>query len=515
MRANFPIVCTKLDDHPRWYGSCFNNSRKAGVIARKGEVYFLDREGAAMDHTKTEATRYLCAAAYLDSSFRDRVINQLIHNVHRAIGPCYGINLEVVLRHCTIAKERLFHRDIALFFLLALASILILLHGGLVLPFLLLLVAWAVVFDERYDRLYNILGEKLSRHGFAQEEPESATPLAQVGHHAGNTEVIVYSGFSPFPGSGSNISSWSFSANIQRGKEEFGNRLTPDDFTVEELYEQIQSAITSMELANVALSDVVCIHGRDVQGDSRFLPDPLAIPVTRLGGELLPQLLRERSHKARYYQRIQVVDWSGELILSVFLRFYKLKANLFVEASFFLLTPIQEHIHAVDSQPTKLSVRQLAGLVVTSAFLAPFACIGSAFSLYVRLIQPWERRRQCKEARRAILERQDFDYGAEYSIREMASSGAYRRYFQKLDKELYMKTIERQILDTIITFLDERNIDTSDLKERQTVIQNSGVVVSGGQLSTENLAVGHMARAAVKKVAGIAKSMGGAPNTAA
>jgi hypothetical protein len=68
-----------------------------------------------MDHTKIEAIRYLCAAAYLDSSFRDRVINQLIHNMYRAVGRCYGINLEAVLRHCTSPRNRLLHRDIALF----------------------------------------------------------------------------------------------------------------------------------------------------------------------------------------------------------------------------------------------------------------------------------------------------------------------------------------------------------------------------------------------------------------
>jgi hypothetical protein len=468
-----------------------------------------------MDHTKTEATRYLCAAAYLDSSLRNRVISQLIHNMYRAFGPCYGINLEAVLRHCTIARDRLFHRDIALFCTLVVASMALLVTDNLLLPIVLFLSAWGIVLGERYGRLYTILGNKLSRHTYSQEVEESATHLWQTGQNTGKAEVIVYTGFSPFPGAGINIGGWSFSSNIQRGKEEFGNRLTPEAFIIEELYQRVQSDIQSLELAHVELSDVICIHGRDVQGDSRFLPDPLAYPVMHIEKDILECLMQEQSHKARHYQRIQVVDWSGEIILSVFLRFYKLKANLFVESSFFLLTPIQESMRTVDSQPATPSLRQLGELVMTSALWTPFAWIGSACSLYAFLAQPWEQRYKRKEARRAILETQDFDYGAEYSIREIASSGSYRRYFQMLDKELYMKTIERQILDTIITFLDERNIDTSDLKERQTVIQNSGVIVSGGQLSTENLAVGNLARAAAKKVTSVAKTVAGSSNPAA
>lgn len=78
---------------------------------------------------------------------------------------------------------------------------------------------------------------------------------------------------------------------------------------------------------------------------------------------------------------------------------------------------------------------------------------------------------------------------------------AYRRYFQKLDKEMHLKILERQILDTIVRFLDARNIDTSDLKERQTTILNNGLVVSGsGSIQAESLAVGPQAQALVDKV---------------
>jgi hypothetical protein len=71
----------------------------------------------------------------------------------------------------------------------------------------------------------------------------------------------------------------------------------------------------------------------------------------------------------------------------------------------------------------------------------------------------------------------------------------YRRYFQRLDREMYVKTLEQRLLDAIIQFLDEHNVDVSDLVERQTTILNNGVMLSGGTIQAESLAVGTGARA--------------------
>src|SRR5262249_43327030 len=93
-----------------------------------------------------------------------------------------------------------------------------------------------------------------------------------------------------------------------------------------------------------------------------------------------------------------------------------------------------------------------------------------------RPIVKWHR--QC-EMRKMVLENHAYDHGAASSLREqVSSSGLYRQYFQKLDQEMHMKILERQILDTIIRFLADRNVDTSDLKESQTQIINGGIIVS-------------------------------------
>jgi hypothetical protein len=123
----------------------------------------------------------------------------------------------------------------------------------------------------------------------------------------------------------------------------------------------------------------------------------------------------------------------------------------------------------------------------------------SPFRSVQGLIAPLTKALAEASTRRAIRENLTFDYGATTSVRQAGTSDKYRLYFQRLDKEMYLKIVERRLLDEIIAFLEGKHIDTSDLKERSNVIYNSGVIVSGGSVSAESMAVGHHARATASR----------------
>jgi hypothetical protein len=76
-----------------------------------------------------------------------------------------------------------------------------------------------------------------------------------------------------------------------------------------------------------------------------------------------------------------------------------------------------------------------------------------------------------------------FDYGSERSLREFAATTTYRRLFQKLDKEMYMKIITERLLRSIVTFLDQMNVDTSSLQQREKIILNNGIMISSSTIS--------------------------------
>jgi hypothetical protein len=125
---------------------------------------------------------------------------------------------------------------------------------------------------------------------------------------------------------------------------------------------------------------------------------------------------------------------------------------------------------------------------------------------FLRPLARWNQRRT---NRRLIRENPVFDYGASTSIRELAASSLYSHYFQKLDKEMYLKLIEHQILDSITDFLDAHNIDTSDLRSRQNTILNNGVIVTGGSVDAQNLTVGERAKSVVNNMTQAVSSVRG------
>lgn len=60
--------------------------------------------------TLSDATRYLCCAAYVDSAFADKVIEELVEDEHRAVPPSYGFDLDPVVRHSLRARRLLLGR---------------------------------------------------------------------------------------------------------------------------------------------------------------------------------------------------------------------------------------------------------------------------------------------------------------------------------------------------------------------------------------------------------------------
>ena len=491
-------------------------------------VYQPDQSSVASSTTRetiaeranryTHTTRFLCAAAYSDSSFRDAVIRNMLDEEHKAVAPSFGMDPALVARHCLRARKTLAARDrwligLAVFFPLA-AAVTNDPVVGIPLTLLVWVAAFVICFAYKL-RVLRILTEKFTRDKF-NPELEAGVDDRDVAHleeaQTGNT--VIYTGFSPFVGSGINLGGWSFALDLRKSadrseaEQDQGSRKTAADdetaipFPVEigDLYQRVSDEVAGLNLDRVTIEDKIYVNGQDIRGDQRFLTNPLARPRVKVDPSVITTAMHEGSHQVRHYRCIRVVDWSGELVLSIFLRFSKLSHNLFVEASYFLLTPVKEKYHAVDTMAAKPSFRKFAEFFLYSAVLSTFLELWALFKILIKLqhgLQRWSERR---EERKTILENPSFDYGASFSIREWASSESYRRYFQKLDKEMYLKVLEKNILDSILTFLEERNVDVSDFKQRQTTILNNGVMISGGSLNADSLAVGRGARSMAGKV---------------
>ena len=91
------------------------------------------------------------------------------------------------------------------------------------------------------------------------------------------------------------------------------------------------------------------------------------------------------------------------------------------------------------------------------------------------LNQSWHTWKQQRE----ITRERAFNYGGTFNPREGLADHNFQRYFQELDSDQYTKIIEKNIFQSLVDFLDDHGIDTSELVERQTAILNNGVYVTG------------------------------------
>jgi len=462
----------------------------------------------------SEATRYLCAAAYLDGGFAEKALRQTIYERHRAVATSPGVELVPVLGHCVAARNRRTVRDLIL--AIAVATLIVALVTGR--PRLLVLTAllsWFVVLTETATARYDVVGTRLARGSLDIHPRSTGSRTSRMVREAGDRvsgNVTVYSGFSPFVGSGLALDGWSFALNVRKGKESLtGRRATPREFAVTELYDAVGRELSRLRIRGLSLQDRLFVHGQDVRQLSELLPDPYRRPVSDLPLELVRQYRDGSDYSVRHYLSIQIEDWRGELVLSMFFRLRRVSETLFMETSFFLLPPLTERRHEVDSLQSTPTVREVTILVGKSILHTISGMILAYPRLISRMLDPVNRRAKEHAERLRISSDAVFDYGAQPTIREQNTAIDYRRYFQRLDKEMYAKTVERTLLDVVSSFLDDHDIDTSTFDERRSTILNNGVMVTGGSFAAENVAAGNRSTASSRRRN---NTPGGSPDTA-
>lgn len=452
----------------------------------------------------TEATRYLCARAQIDEKWCDSVLEEFLDNDFSAVGICYGVDLPTVLRSCLHAKERRKEKNsiLAILYIVSIVFLITIFLSPLAL--VAYCTAWRILYSEQKKARHTIVAKYMQRGTFNPGslfnfsiDASIESKLSEIASTQ-DANVLLYKGASPFIGAGRNIGIWSYSVDISNGKEDVGVRKKPMYFGVSELYEQITRSVNSLGFTNLVIEDYLCISGKEVRGEKKLLPKPVMRPITRVDDSFMKYFAEKPKRWARHYKCIRVSDWSGELVLSIFVRFSIVQKSLFIEANYFLLKPLDETFHQIDQLRSKPSANDRWRMALSTMF--------KSFSYGEEVIKSTigaaadnrKKKREKKELEEEILYNGAFDYGAEASLRENASQqDNYSQYFQLLDKEMYLRSIERRLVNSIISFLDSKNIDTSELKEEKTTILNNGVIVSGGAFNANSLSVGENSKAGV------------------
>jgi|UPI000645FB6A hypothetical protein len=316
--------------------------------------------------------------------------------------------------------------------------------------------------------------------------------------------VVIYGGFSPFAGYGGDLEGWSFVIDASRPPE--GHATPPQRFDLVDLLNHISKQLE----ANVVLGDSydkLFVNGRRVRDQKLFLHDATAIPNTVISGSIMKARVGLPDDHVRHYRLFSVPFGSGHLTLTCFFRATLVGDNLFFELSCFVLSPVKAAYTTLNDLPVRRGLRYSAGLVARHALAAPLAWLRGPMFLLVRL-----ERLQAFLVEAVFGDREDklkrrqptYNYGQFTSLRESWASGLYHSYYQKLDQDMIYKSCQHVIVDAIVDFLGSKGISTDEIKARSSVIFNAGVMISGGVVNAQQIAVGD--KATVKNAASQART---------
>lgn len=470
-----------------------------------------------------DITKHVCAAVYVDASLRRQMLSDAFDNPYRAFAPSPCVDTVLVLRHCLAAERRAFHIELgglglviagwvgatvcmlfvpivgalvpgslrsldvafSAMVLSQVGALLVQVGSSCAIFALLFLSANSVISGKKAAQLQNpAIDPDIDRPPSAAED-EVFKSIAQWQA----SDLRVSSRYSPFAGAGVDIGHWSLAMNMARPAV---SSKPVRDFDVNELYGQVKNRARGLRIEGLEVFDVICVNGSAVRDGLPFRWTPFSRPYPRVDTSTLLELADPSSSTARRCLCLRVTRWGGDLSLSIFIRFSRAGEYLFIDMSFFLNTPVAEKYRFLERAKPSLVWRVLYFLFLTG-IAAPYFS-GRLFWRAVRAGERWWRRRGVASE---IENNPAFDYGATETPRERVGQKEYRRYFQMLDEEMFEKVIERRFIESVIAFLEERNIDASDLRSQQNLIMsnnyNNTVNVSGGSIGA--LAMGPWAKA--------------------
>ena len=356
-----------------------------------------------------------------------------------------------------------------------------LLAANVLLGLLIFVLVWLTIFGELVVRFNGKSIKRLSKDTFnPQLRPALLDPYVeqklQESFVTGQRNVVAYSGTRPFAGGGIYKDGWSFVIDTSKGAYDNSNFTAkpvlknPIPFKVGSLYDAVKRDMQEIGIKNVLeIEEKLYVRGQYISEHPRFFNAQTLRPMTSVEPALVEHYKEHPIEDIRYYQCLRFNFWRGEMVFTVFLRFVQQGKDLFTEVNYLLLPPMNPDYYWIDE-------RELTSFV--GALWMPYKrSFNSPLQLWLgaprRLLRDYSYARQQRRQTRMAQSRPAFDYGAKTSLRQYASDNKYHLFFQEIDQQMYLKVVEKQILETVCNFLEKHQIDTDEFMRRQQTILNN------------------------------------------
>lgn len=503
----------------------------------------------------SSATRYLCAGAYVDPTFRDLCLREVYYQDKRFTAPSYGFDLVTVLEHCLRSRDLTTWRDGSIVLTLAAGTYL---HwasaAAVVAAFVCLRVtgaAWRLACDgtavdstkSRRRGLMVLLGgvaawivfivlisrvvaaagtafagpgptaagvallvapavlllptvfalwnqkriEDLTLYGQPPPVRWNARKRTIAEQQTGNT--VVYGDFEPFLGAGEIVSSWGLAQRLVRkqphglaaefgGPSEGEREFKEPPFTADEIVGYVRdhlSALTRDDSAEMTIPDLT-VADRIFQSAREDGPR-----TTYTGADEMAEIIRNPTNPARHYLACEVVSWGGDVVTTVYVHIAVQGRSLYLEVTSTTMAPCNERYRIADIDGGT-GPRAWFKAAIVAARETPLTIVRAPHGLIVSLKDATGH----GSGTRRGMSRLRKDYGAKVSVRQLGTCDKLRNFTQRQDILKFRRLIESRVFAHILDFLDDHDVDTSEVREqRTTLLTNNGVFV-GRDMSGNN-----------------------------
>ena len=311
------------------------------AIASVGINPSVAAAGEVANRRMSDVTRYLAAAAHSDGKFRHAVLKDIHYTPFRCRAPEFGVDAQFVIDQCLLAERRRIIRDAILLAVMiafalttgVLSDLYILMYNSeiyfqlhITALIVLILVGASILFGERL-----IIQHFTLRRQFAKR---NQTP-SEVIQSGPRQNLIVYGGYAPFVGSGLPLRNWSFAVNLRKARD--GGEGHPEAVSVAGVIDAIRTRLADLAMPGLEQYNVLFADGRYIREDQNLMPSSYTLPSSTISEDSLISVDSTEENRRRTYFCTAITDWSGELVMTSYLRAKKGKSHLFIEEQSFTI----------------------------------------------------------------------------------------------------------------------------------------------------------------------------------
>jgi hypothetical protein len=318
--------------------------------------------------------------------------------------------------------------------------------------------------------------------------PSQTSRLGEIAQQQrGNT--VVYGGYRPFVGSGFVVGRWGFAQRLVRPEpapdgRRFSERqreFADPPFVARELIDYVRAHLATLlpqraaeeQITGLTVEDKVFLAGTEV---SELFPNTAP--------DVMARVIGHPTTPARHYLACQVVSWGGELVTTVYVHIAVQGRSLYLELTSTALPPCLDEYRVVDSVEGTGAVAWWRA-VRDGLLETPRRIWRSPLSLTRSLVYVAIASGGAVRPSRLV---RGYDYGARIGVRELGCRDDTRNLVQLQDVEKYQRLIERRVLASVLDFLDDRGIDTSEYRARAASVLNKVTNVYGGVANVDGTA---------------------------